>query len=137
MDWHFTTGEIFGFFSLFATIIVTAMVQAWGFYRWLATEFAKRDRELSEAVTERQRILTALRAEATVSAEKFTNEFKRVDMDIMELRGDMRERFAAMPSRQDIDQLLRDRVQPIEQDLRSLVFQLAKIGVKDPRGERT
>ena len=60
-----------------------------------------------------------------LNREYSRGEIARLDRDLSGLR----EKLAVMPSRKDVDDIIRERVGPMEADLRALVIELARIGV--------
>lgn len=106
--------------------IICAMAgQSWVFLRWLNREFRTRDEALTAAVNERNRELQNVSGKVDMTREYSRGEIARLDRDLSGLR----EKLAVMPSRKDVDDIIRERVGPMEADLRALVIELARIGV--------
>ena len=113
-------------------IVSGLAVQSWVFWRWLSAQFDQRDREMAEAIRERNTHIAALRVEASSAREQTRNDVARVDRDIANLRQEVSVKLAMIPTREAMESMLRDRVQPLESDLRSLVIELARLGVHQP-----
>lgn len=113
-------------------IVIGLAVQSWGFQRWLTKQFDERDDAIAAATRERNQMIDALRTQGNTAREQTRNEIARVDRDVAILRSEVRERLAVIPSRKDLDDALRDRVSPLESDLRALTIELARIGVHQP-----
>ncbi len=106
--------------------IICAMAgQSWVFLRWLNREFRTRDEALTAAVHERNRELQNVSGKVDMTREYSRGEIARLDRDLSGLW----EKLAVMPSRKDVDDIIRERVGPMEADLRALVIELARIGV--------
>lgn len=114
------------------SIVMGLAVQSWGVWKWLSGEFAKRDAAINVAVHERNQVVTAIRAESNAAREHMRTEISRIDRDISGVRAEVRERLATLPTRQEQETMLRERVAPLESDLRSLVIELARLGVHNP-----
>ncbi len=123
--------------SIAVTVILTIAVQSWAFWKWLDAQFEKRDSRIEGVRREFERTVSALRQEANVKAEAMRSEVSRVDREISGLRSDFREALAKMPTRDEAAAIMRERITPIENDLRSLVLELARLGVHNPaNGQR-
>lgn len=113
-------------------IVIGLAVQSWAFQRWLVKQFDARDQAIADATRERNQMIESLRTQGSTARDQTRNEIARVDRDIAMLRSEVRERLAVIPSRKDLDDALRDRVAPLESDLRALTIELARIGVHQP-----
>ena len=106
--------------------------QLWAAVRYLSSQFAKRDAASATLGAKLENLSTAVRAETQAHREQMRGEFARVDRDIAGLRSEVRERLAVMPTVKDLDNSLRDRIGPLEGDLRALTLQLAENGIRAP-----
>ena len=118
--------------SIAVTIIIALAVQSWGFWKWLDAQFEARDARIEGARRDFERTATALRSEANQRSEAMRVEVARIDREIAGLRSEFRETLARMPTREETAQLLRERISPLENDMRSLVIELARLGVHNP-----
>ena len=118
-------------------LVVTLSIQSWAFWRWLSSQFDRRDREIDDAVRERNVMVTAIRNEASVARDAARADIARVDRDIASLRNEVSVKLAMIPTREAMESMLRDRVLPLESDLRALVIELARLGVHQPPRRET
>ena len=118
------------------TVLVAIIGQTIAGIRWLNSQFAERDKEHEQEVHARIAQGTAIRAEASAHREQNRVDISRLDKEIAGLRGDVALRLATMPTRDQLEDLLRDKVSPLEADLRSLVIELARLGVHNPNRRR-
>lgn len=114
IDWNVIAG---------AVMVVGAVVaQSVGALRWLNGQFAKRDEALEE-----------IREEAAAARQSHAEQLVRVEKDMLSLRSEFAVRLASIPSREAMEMMFRDKVGPLEQDLRALVIELARHGYTDTR----
>jgi uncharacterized protein (DUF1684 family) len=111
---------------------VALFVQSFTFWRWQVAEFRKRDDELANSTRDRNVQFTAIRAETGAAREQSRNDIARVDKDIASMRNEFSIKLAMIPTRDAMEQMLSNRVGPMEADLRALVIELARLGVHQP-----
>lgn len=108
-------------------IIIALVVQSWAFLRWLNRELESRDQSLADAVRDRVREIGAVTGKIEAVRDHHRTEIARVDRDLSALR----ERLAQMPSRKDMEDIIRDRIAPMELEVRGLVIHLARLGLHE------
>lgn len=106
-------------------------VQSWIWIRWLNREFKARDEALSAAIHDRNRELQNVVGKIDTTREYSRAEIARIDRDLSGLR----ERLAQMPTRTDMENILRDRVFPVESNLTALAMQLARLGLVEAQNK--
>ena len=128
LDWSMVAGVV--------TVLAAIIGQTIAGIRWLNNQFAQRDEEHEKEILDRIAQGTAIRAEATAHREQHRTDLSRLDKEVAGLRGELNVRLAHMPTRDQLEALLRDKVGPIESDMRALVIELARIGVHNPNRRR-
>jgi Tfp pilus assembly protein PilO len=114
------------------TLLLFMFGQSFALWKLLSREFEKRDRAITAAASERNAQLMAVRQETVAANAQSRESIARVDKDIAALKNEFSVQLARIPTRAEMEQMLSNRVGPMEADLRSLVIELARLGVHNP-----
>lgn len=110
-------------------ILVTVGIQTFAAIRWITKRFEERDEAMRRMVTERDNALRGLAGKVDAVREFSREQASRVEREMQREMSGFRERLAVMPTRKDLDDTVRERLQPIEGEVRALVVELARLGL--------
>lgn len=125
------------------TIIITVAIQSWGFFKWQTAQFQKRDEKLDACdkdftkaleheASERQRQIDLVRDRAAALQDMQVRESARLDREQAATRHELSMAISNLPTRDYIERMFGARFKPLEEDLRSLVLELARNGLPLP-----
>lgn len=108
-------------------IILALVIQSWAYLRSQAKRAEEQDEAIGLVAKEFAHEVKTMTGKMDAIRDHSRTEIARLDRDMVTLR----ERLSQMPSRSDMETIIRDRITPLESDLRGLVLQLARLGLAD------
>lgn len=120
--------------NLVGTMIVMLSL-AFGYWKWQDsknTEMESRVDGLERDLLNKVAVVSTLANTVKEQARADTN---RLEHSLQDQRREFAVHLAAIPTRDHIDQLLKERVAPLEQDMRNLVIELARSSARREYGE--
>lgn len=110
-------------------VAVTIIAQSFAALRWLNGQFAKRDEALAKQKENFEIALLQVREEAVEARQAASDRMTQLEKELLAMKAEVSVRMERFPTRNDLEVMLREKVAPLEQDVRALVIELARHGL--------
>lgn len=121
----FTFNDLLQIGGYAAFLIIQGAVLTW----WLGRQLGKRDEAIAKEAENRNAMELRMQMETNHHREASRRDLARVELEFSKFKSEVAVRLSLLPTRDAMEAMLVQRVAPMESDLRTLVIELARLGV--------